>query len=222
MRLAELVLDFDLYPRAEVDSQHVHYLCDALEAGADLPPIIADKESKRVIDGFHRYRAHKRIFGEDATVAVVLKAYGSEAEMFLDAMRYNAGHGRSLTTFDRAHSVLRAEAFGISPEQVASALSITAEAVGRLRAERVGTLKVAGATAKTIPLKRTIRHMAGRELTAPQAEANAKLSGMEQLFYVNQLIMLIENDLLDTSNDRLMDALAKLTGLLTKEQRRAA
>lgn len=221
MKLAELVLDFDLYPRAEVDSQHVHYLGEALAAGAELPPIIADEKSKRIIDGFHRYRVYQKALGEDGEVDVVLKKYPSERAMFLDAMRYNAGHGRSLTTFDRAHCVLRAEVLGIAPAQIASALSLTTDAVGRLKTDRVGSLKVVGGSSK-VPLKRTIRHMAGRELTDAQNEVNDKLSGMEQLFYVNQLVMLLENELIDTENERLMAALHKLRGLLSSRKRRAA
>jgi len=56
--------------------------------------------------------------------------------------------------------------------------------------------------------------MAGKELTPEQAEANRRLSGMEQLFYVNQLILLIENDLLDRSNEKLLAGLARLRELL--------
>lgn len=73
-----------------------------------------------------------------------------------------------------------------------------------------------------IPLKRTIRHMSGHQLSQAQANANAKLSGMEQLFYVNQLLTLIENELIDRSNPQLMAALDRLAAAIGGSERRAA
>ena len=213
--LAELVLDFDLYPRADVDSQHVHYMAEAFNAGATLPPLVIDKATKRVVDGFHRVRMYRRVLPEGSKVEVLEKTYKNDAELFLDAMRYNAGHGRTLTTFDRAHCVLLAERFKIKPEQNATALQLTVDAVGKLRIERVGTLRSYGKSSERhIPLKRTIAHMSGQTLTKAQYEANDKLSGMNQLFYVNQLVTLIKNDLLDTENEKLLEGLRVLHELL--------
>jgi hypothetical protein len=84
----------------------------------------------------------------------------------------------------------------------------------------------AGRTAKadhmTVPLKRTIQHMAGRTLTAAQMAVNKKLSGMEQLFYVNQIVLLIENGLLDMANEDLVERLRHLAGLIRKLRVEAA
>src|SRR5688572_13414948 len=57
IKASELVEDFDLYPRGDVDGTHVLSLVQALEAGVELPPIIACKKTKRIVDGFHRRRA---------------------------------------------------------------------------------------------------------------------------------------------------------------------
>ena len=56
--------------------------------------------------------------------------------------------------------------------------------------------------------------MAGKKLSKPQEAANRKLSGMNQVFYVNQLITLIEADLLDKENDELLAKLQQLQVLL--------
>ena len=209
MKLASLVFDFDLYPRRQIDTQHVHYMGMALDAGTDFPPILIDKASKRIVDGFHRARMFAKKLGPKASVQVIEKSYRSEADMFLDAVRHNASHGRMLAPFDRTHCVLRAEALEIEPEQIASAMQITADVVGKLRADRVGKLHGA-----VTPLKRTIRHMAGRSLTQAQEDAHRKLGGMNQAFYANQLIVLIESGLLDKANEQLMASLAKLKDLL--------
>lgn len=218
--VGDLVLDFALYPRADVDRQHCSYMAEAIRAGATLPPVIIDKKSKRVTDGFHRVRTYLRVYDPNHKIEVIEKSYRTDAAMFLDAMRYNASHGRMLSTFDRAHCILLGEQFGIEPDQIAGALQITMDAVGKLKADRVGTLRTRTVTSsgqrkgQRIPLKRTIRHMSGTTLTKAQYEANDKLSGMEQLFYVNQLVTLIENDLLDKENEKLFDGLRKLHELL--------
>jgi hypothetical protein len=73
-----------------------------------------------------------------------------------------------------------------------------------------------------IPLKRTLHHMAGQSLSKTQVEAQEKLGGMDQGFYVNQLIVLIENDLVDTGNAKLMQNIVKLAALLGKLLKKAA
>ncbi len=211
MPLAELVLDFGLYPRGGVDSQHVAYMREALDSGVTLPPIVADKKTKRISDGFHRFRAYE--YQKRDTVEVLLKDYANEQEMLLDAIRLNSSHGHNLTAHDRVHCVILAERLSIPEEELASALHMEIEKLGELKIDRTGTMRVAGVR-QPIALKRTIRHMAGRILTKDQSEANDHLSGMNQVFYVNQLIWLMESDLLNREDDKLIARLARLGELI--------
>lgn len=211
-KLSELVLDFDLYPRQQVDSHHVREMQVAREAGATFPPLVIDKKSKRVTDGFHRERMYRRDGDPSMEVECVEKAYRNEKEMFLDAVRFNASHGRRLTSFDKAHAALLAEKLGIADNAIAEALKLTADSMGELLATKVA---IGGNGTKTpVAIKRTIGHMAGKKLTKPQVEANKKLGGMNQTFYVNQLITLIESDLIDKENEDLIAGLRKLNSLL--------
>ncbi|TET67570.1 MAG: hypothetical protein E3J56_12670 [Candidatus Aminicenantes bacterium] len=210
--ISRLILDFNLYPRHTIDDQHVHYIIEAMKSNGNLPPIIADKESKRVVDGFHRVTATKKLYGENAKINVIFKTYHDEGEIFRDAMRYNADHGRMLTKYDRVRCLLVADELGIEPENVAKDLKMSLQAVGELRADRVGKLNH-----DDIPIKRTIRHMAGRQLTDEQVRVNKDLSGMPQLFYVNQLIKILRADLLDRQNEQLLIGLRELRQLIETE-----
>src|SRR5271155_2464210 len=60
--LSELVLDFDIYPRVDVDTTNVSRIQDAITAKVAMPPLVIDKTSKRIIDGFHRYKAYRHIY----------------------------------------------------------------------------------------------------------------------------------------------------------------
>ena len=209
IKAAELILDFSLYPRNNIDGVNVRNLVDALAAGVELPPILTDKKSKRVVDGFHRTRASLRFAGPEAEVVVIEKVYPDEAAMFLDAITLNASHGAKLDAADRVHCAIVAEGLSISVDAVAAALRIPRDRFGSLVNDRLatcGSLKV--------PLKRTNRHMAGRRLTKKQRDANERSSGMNQQFYVNQLIDLIESDLLNRDDEKLMERLPRLFELL--------
>lgn len=215
--LSALVFDFDIYPRGSVDSQHASEIAAAIEAGAAMPPLIIDQKSKRVVDGFHRGRSYRKLYGEEYQVNCVEKSYKNDAAMFIDAMKYNASHGRALTQHDKAHCLLIAERFSIAPEIVSESLNITPTRIGELRAHRIGS-----SGGRPLALKRTMQHMAGKELTAGQAGANERSSGMNQLFYVNQIIDLIENDLLDLANEELMRGLDRLATLLDNLRKKRA
>lgn len=215
---SELVEDFDLYPRKDVDSQHVANMVEYLKAGGGLPPIIACRKTKRIADGFHRRRAWVRFGGEGVTVPVVFRDYKNDGELFLEAMEFNSGHGRRLATFDQVRCATMAAKLKLKPAQVASALRLTTERVEMLLNTRTatGTLnsQQKGSPREQIPIKRTISHMAGENLNKGQQEANQKLSGMSPLFYVNQLLLLLENGLMPEDDENLDDGLKKLHQLL--------
>lgn len=218
LKLSELTEDFTIYPRASVDAQHVQSLRWAIRAGSVLPPIIAESKSYRIVDGMHRKRAYQGEHGEDHAVEIVIRDYASDSAVFQDAMLLNSAHGRSLSPFDRAHAALRAKALRISTEKIAVALHTTTEAIEKICSEKTGKLRIAkgektGGAMELVPIKRTIAHMAGQVLTEKQLSVNEGLSGWPPLFYVNELIKLLENNMLDMNNGRLRERLVDL-GLL--------
>jgi hypothetical protein len=185
----------------------------SFKAGHEFPPIVVERDTGRIIDGAHRFEMY-RAEGV-AEVECIEKTYRTEADAFLDCVRYNATHGRTLTSYDRTHCAIRAEELKILPAQLASAMAMTTDAVGALVATRVGKLRAATSAAGVlVPLKRTIQHMAGKSLTRAQEDVNGKLSGAAQSFYVNQIVMLIEQGLLNREDERLIAKLRRLRELL--------
>lgn len=208
VKAAELVLDFDLYPRNNLDAHNIRSICDAMDLGETMPAVVICRKSRRVVDGFHRVRAALRR-DPDSSIEVIEKTYQNDRELFEDAMRYNGSHGARLDPCDRTRCVIIAERLSIPIERVAGALHMSVEKLGALRETRTAT-----SGGLLIPIKRTIEHMAGRKLTKAQSEANDGLSGMNQQFYVNQLISLIETGLLDKRDERLIVRLTRLQELL--------
>ena len=203
IKIETLVLDYNIYPRTEVDSVVVTDLVSAMEAGVVLPPILVDEESNKVVDGFHRVTGYKRAKIDE--IEVIYKTYESDADLYLDAVACNAKHGRKLSRYDQIRIITQAEVLQISPEVIATALNITVE-----RAEGLKIKKTAAVGKKIVPIKQTLWHLAGRKITQKQVDGNTRAGGMNPLFYINQVINLIENDLIDWENIKVVDALMRL------------
>ena len=212
IKLSDLILDFALYPRADVDSYNVSRLVEALEGGAVLPAIIIDGKSLRVIDGFHRVRAFLKVFGPDYMVDCELRTYKNEKEMLLDAIRCNSHHGRAMSSYDRARAMSKALEFGAQESEIAEALGIVPD-----RLSKIMEYRFSAASGKAGPqaLKCAVKFLSGKKLTKDQIAAMPKLGGWHALGYVNQVHLLIDTDMIDWTNVPLMESLARLGEKIT-------
>ena len=118
-----------------------------------------------------------------------------------------------LTRYDRTHAIARAIKFEIPAKLIADVLHMSIERVTEFKSER--TAKLEG-TRQIVPLKRTVAHLAGGEISSEQAEVMPKLGGQAPGFYVHQLILLIDSDLLDGTDERLLADLRELRGKLSR------
>ncbi len=215
--LASLVEDMEIYPRHAVDDSHVASLVQAIECGAELPPIVADKRSKRITDGWHRARAWRRAHGKEATVSVLLKDYADVAAMIFDAVKLNAAHGRRLDGIDQTRSVLMLERNGFNATQISLALNVTEKRVERLRIKVATTSKGASGTVPgtaVIALKRPVRHLEGTKLTEKQAIVHDMLPGTSFLLVARQLAQALEHKMVDLEDEKLVEQLRVLRDLL--------
>jgi hypothetical protein len=184
-------------------------MAESLRAGKTLPPILVEKKTFRVVDGFHRVEAHRRVYGEGAHIQALMKAWPDEQSMMVEMVECNVGHGRSLTTQDKARCIALLEGTGLVPEQIASALHMTPEKVGEMKLERLAQYKM-----EPIALKRSTSHFAGTDLSEATHDYNNIAGGHNQSFYVNQVIAMLESESVDWANERLITALKKLHAIL--------
>lgn len=226
VKVLSLVIDYDIYPRMSVDSQHVGYLVEARSAGKTLPPIVIDKKTKRVVDGVHRCKAEIRLRGDEAEIDAIEKEYASEKELFLDAIRLNAHHGARLDRHDRVHCAILGGQKRIAKSALAEAMHMNLkrfEELVKARTAFAATPKSvrdnggAKPEPRHIPIKLAVQHMAGKEITASQEEAITKrLGGNQPMFWVNQIILLIEENLIDEENSKLIARMGVLQDVLSK------
>lgn len=215
--LAELVEDMAVYPRHAVDDVHVSKLVKALEVGETFPPLVADKKSKKLSDGWHRTRAYRRVLGPEGVVDVELRDYASDAELLLDAIVMNATHGRPLDKIDQIRCVVLCENAGVDSARIAVAMKISVHDVEKLEI-RVATVPT-GSTG-TIPgtiriaMKRPVRHLSGTTLTQRQADAQQSVPGTSYLLLADQLYDAVTLDMANREDEHLMEKLRALRDAL--------
>lgn len=230
--VSELIEDHDLYPRAFPDDDHIAYLVDALQAGATFPAIVIEHETNRIVDGWHRCRAYTEAFGALHPVECIEKNYESDAELFLDAVHYNAAHGNRLLQDDRKHIIETADRLSIPTDLIAGALLMPMDRIGALRptlAPSLLTNAVTVAKPHTTPFGAWNRSEIGRRKgsqfgktahagQAEQAESRIIEHGGTSDFEscANQLIRFIEAKAWDAENIDLKRKCAKLHLLLER------
>ena len=196
IKAIELVFDWNLWPRHSVnglDATNVARMREALRSGFTLPPVIANKDDYRIIDGFHRTQSHLDVFGDDVEMDVELREYESEAAMFLEAGILNAHQGMPMGPKDRAHFILKCRKYKYPWPAIAKALSMDEK---RLRAF-VEKRSAKTSSGETIPLPGgAINLGGGKVLTESQEHYARHTGGVVPEMYVSMLINALKSDAL--------------------------
>src|SRR5882672_9043136 len=67
--LSTVVVDMDIYPRAEWSQATVNRYAEAISADCVFPPIVLEPDTNRLLDGMHRLQAHKQALRDEISVA---------------------------------------------------------------------------------------------------------------------------------------------------------
>ena len=91
----QVVYRTDLYPRIATDPALVQRYAENL----DVLPAIEINQNNELIDGWHRWTAHKKVGA--ATIAVTITHTASDAQLLELAIERNASHGMQLSAKDK-------------------------------------------------------------------------------------------------------------------------
>lgn len=95
MKVSDVIFRDDLYPRIETSVSTVQKYAEDLSV---LPPIIVNQHNE-LIDGWHRWTAHKKN-GAEEILATVVKTT-SDSDLLEKAIETNATHGLQLSQADK-------------------------------------------------------------------------------------------------------------------------
>lgn len=109
IRVSDVVFRDDLYPRIETSATTVQKYAEDLSV---LPPIKVNQHNE-LIDGWHRWTAHKKNGIEDIEAEVIETK--SDADLLERAIETNATHGLQLSQADKRDMARRI--YGATPER---------------------------------------------------------------------------------------------------------
>ena len=194
--VGELILDWNLWPRhsAEtLDSTNLTRMKEAIKAGIELPPVIADEKSLRIVDGFHRVSAYQDIYGPSFEIPVILKAYPTDAEMFKDAAMLNAQQGLPLGPKDKAHVLIRARRMHIPIKEMARLIGLGEEAAKYLIQRRTAIAQNGSRIPVGAGAEEMVKALNGKKMNSDQ-EHFARVAGMRPQMYARMLISALKAD----------------------------
>ena len=140
-KICDLVFDWHLYTRKEIDHQTVikNYAL-ALEAGSVFPPVkiglLAGK--KVIVDGVHRINSRK-LLKIDYVDCVVLP-FDTEAELFAEAVRLNSAHGKGFSDEELNANIKRLKEYKFDVKDIVALCHVPAGEIYREAAVAVTLL----------------------------------------------------------------------------------
>lgn len=101
LKVSEVVYREDLYPRFEPDPATIQQYADSIE----VLPAIEINQHNELIDGYHRWTAHKKQKAE--TIKAIVTQTKSDNEFLRLAIERNAKHGLQLNNAEKKNLALR-------------------------------------------------------------------------------------------------------------------
>lgn len=131
LNVGDVVYREDLYPRIKHDPSLVQRYAVNIE---QLPPIEVNQHNI-LIDGWHRWTAHKT--ADIKTIQAVITETATENELFALSIKRNAAHGWQMDDSSKQKAAIRlyAAGSGLSKEDIADVLSVTLRSVGNYLSE---------------------------------------------------------------------------------------
>jgi DNA-binding MarR family transcriptional regulator len=93
--LNDVVYDQSIYPRAEWSQATANRYAEAINAGDEFPPIVLETDTNRLLDGMHRWQAHKQALKDEIRVIWEEVPEGVPAKLY--AASLSARHGDRIT-----------------------------------------------------------------------------------------------------------------------------
>lgn len=137
VKLDEIIVDTSLQVRKEVNSFYVSKFKEVLRAGNDFKDSMVILPDMRVVSGFTRYEAYKRVL--DPTHIITVRIYHAEndEDAFLFAAKENLTHGQPLTEFEKKSIRRRLQDQEWDEERISQFIGVSLERLYKWDATRV-------------------------------------------------------------------------------------
>jgi len=209
LKLEEVKVDNELYPRIHPDWITTARYFNALKAGAKFPPICVAKLGKEfiLVDGLHRIKAFKA--NKEKYISAELLTGLDKKQIYVEAVKRNMGHGRQFSTQEVTGIIITLGQWKLSEKQISQIVRLPAKSLKPFVAKRMTRITE---THEEIPLKAPLRNLAETEvLSEPNQD---RVSGTSQVQMFDNIITMFENGWVDTSDKLVVSRMKKLKKLL--------
>lgn len=197
LKLADLAFDQInelYYPRLAIDYQVVENYVRKMEAGETFPNIkigrLRNVTKNIVIDGRHTIEALKKRKVDYYTCDIY--TYESEKELFADAVRFNARHGRALSQADEELIISRLQEYNFSVEEIQKIVHVSASEIKResFNDEKTNSFTVTGPGGKKTTVK--VKEVKAQEVKPELPTSNPTISLAQIESRNNEVLHIIE------------------------------
>ena len=139
MKVSDIITPKSVNPRKKLRDELIEHYAEIFDL---LPPVVVQKGTGVLIDGFHRIEAVKYLKRE---VIDVVEMDIPDNELFVEALRRNLAHGLPLTSDERNEAILRLYREGWKQEALANMWGIDQGQISRIvgayeRTQRICTV----------------------------------------------------------------------------------
>ena len=209
--LKGLKLNKRISSRTKPNLQTVAGLVRAYKSGATIPPLVADKKTKILVDGTQRRMAAMQL--KIKKLPVEFRNFKDIPAMLEASMLLNR-HGQPLSTYDKVNCILKADRCGLPRARLARAMAVTEKYLDRLYVKRTCDDNSGNAIAVKASYLYPA-HDTGR-LTKKQETVQFTSIGQSPLRIVNELISLFETKALDRNDAVLTKRVLRLRDLIDR------
>lgn len=171
--IASVVVDLDIYPRKEWSQATIRRYADAMDAGAEFPPIVLERGTRRLLDGMHRLKAAESL--ELSSIVAEFHTVPEDASPLLYAASLSSAHGDRITNAEmreiaRREAVARGLDHGVGeavarylsakPRTVRSWIADLYEEKKQADTQRMVEMAAEGATEREIAAEFDVTHQA--------------------------------------------------------------
>lgn len=167
-KLNELFIDKNLTELRPINAIFVSRYRQAYRSGAEMPLIVIDKKTNKVISGNHRYTALMQEYGPDHKVKVKSLDFKNEKERLEFFVRENATHGNPLDGITKKRLAIALTDAGATPEEIAGLFNVSVRKVEHWGDHGAIVTIGRGKTTKMVPLKRGVEIPPDETITEKQ------------------------------------------------------
>ncbi len=208
--IKQIVFDEELYPRGSFDWKTAYSYSQAMKTGAKFPPIYVGflDGSYVLMDGKHRIEANNNLKIKSISCDIV--RVKDKKELFIKAVQSNIKNGKPLSSYDRTKIIMGLDSMHVGITQISKVVQMPVTSVKKFMIERVRS-SISG---EEILLKTPLKHLPQSKVSNDLDYVQDKITGSSQEAIVYDLKALLENNLIDKKNRKILNDLKVIYQLI--------